>query len=72
MSGHPVALSELRRRLNEVNSEYRVLVRSNKAAGRLAKMIRLRDERLELTTRIIRAEQPATCQSSGDAFRHAP
>jgi hypothetical protein len=56
MSGHPQHLAELRSRLNEVNAEYRDLVRDSRDLSRLARMAELRRVRLELMTRILNAE----------------
>jgi hypothetical protein len=56
MSGHPQDLGELRRSLNEVNAEYRALVRDSRDVGRLARMAELRKVRLDLMTRILNAE----------------
>ena len=56
MSGHPQDLGELRSRLNEVNAEYRDLVRDSRDTKRLARMAELRRVRLDLMTRILNAE----------------
>ena len=56
MSGHPQHLGELRLRLNEVNAEYRDLVRDSRDTKRLARMAELRRVRLDLMTRILNAE----------------
>jgi hypothetical protein len=56
MSGHPQDLAGLRLRLNEVNAEYRDLVRDSRDLSRLARMAELRRVRLELMTRILNAE----------------
>jgi hypothetical protein len=56
MSGHPQDLGELRLRLNEVNAEYRALVRDSRDASRLARLVELRRMRLDLMTRILNEE----------------
>ena len=56
MSGHPQDLGELRSLLNEVNAEYRALARDSRDMSRLARMAELRKARLDLMTRILKAE----------------
>ena len=57
MEKHPSDLGELRRTLEAVNAEYRVLARDSRDASRLARMAELKRARLDLVTRIVWAEE---------------
>jgi hypothetical protein len=56
MELHPRDLGELRQAFDAVNAEYRALVRDSRDVSRLARMAELKRARLELVTRIVRAE----------------
>jgi len=56
MAEHPEGLAELRKALDRINAEYRDLTRDCRNLGRLVRMAELKRARLELVTRILRAE----------------